>query len=643
MRVEICTNIGHSIALKLSNLMDDEKQNDVILLPLHKCDQIELNHDFSKLIINNTEKIYQLQSCTILITQLILDLIQCTKDFQDNLHSVFDDLLSQITSNITDNLSSIIEDVCKLRLNELHFDHKLDSLKSNDNDYEQTLSQFNTYLISLWMKYIKTNSNDSIQIYMIRNLTDDIHKWCIDLGCNYLKLSKSVITEILPLLLNVLESSCYLHGKIQQITETQINDNFRNEIREIITTAFKFVSSEIKQIQCKDIEDDIKFMDYINTSLQNHDEIFNIMYNETYPFLVNLKDDIINVLLTPFTNFAANKIEINSKYLKEETYYQFISKIRSIFSWFMKNCVNEELALKIEQFEAKCFDSFISLEVYNLSNKLDEIQEVINLDLNEISDLKESCYDEQDHCYYGTSIIGVINLLDNSIMTMISDKHKNKYPPMQQHHILQLAEFFTSSSAHYVLSISAELNNINTFEITKKKELKIFDKFFICVGSLHKFEQILQKYLENVNILKKYKDAKYRSRTSSLTKNQNEETINNKLKCETIFSLISTTLEETANKLANDICNKLLINQKLIGIIWKQPINESYSNEELKKLMQKYIWFKIVPFIKCIQNQTTIEFFNICCFEIHRKILNNIKSLIIPLTINDVLSFIQVL
>lgn len=61
-----------------------------------------------------------------------------------------------------------------------------------------------------------------------------------------------------------------------------------------------------------------------------------------------------------------------------------------------------------------------------MSNKLEEIEEAIQLD--EKNTLSESCYDEEDHCYYNTSIIHMINMLD-PIMGKL-----NRFP-MQQHHI----------------------------------------------------------------------------------------------------------------------------------------------------------------------------------------------------------------
>lgn len=207
--------------------------------------------------------------------------------------------------------------------------------------------------------------------------------------------------------------------------------------------------------------------------------------------------------------------------------------------------------------------------------------------------------------------------------------------PMQQHHILQLAEFFTSTAAHYVISVSRQMaNNIHSVHD---------DKLYILCGTLHKFKVVLTQYLEKVDIVKRYEAAAEWSRDSSITKNQQKRTILDKLNCVTVFNLIEATLEETAQTLAVQIGRKVFVHQRLIAIVWKQPINEPLSNEQLKDSMKKYIWNQIIPNLKDIQHRSTPAFFNVFCFEAHRAMLKTLQSTVLPEAPPDVLSFVQVL
>ena len=325
----------------------------------------------------------------------------------------------------------------------------------------------------------------------------------------------------------------------------------------------------------------------------------------------------------------------------------FVSKTRKVFQWFTEHCgdgkesESEALKLKIDQLEAKCFDEFIASELYKTADKLEEIEEAIALD--NISSLDECCYDAQDNCYFGTSIISVINLLD-PIMGKIDAL------PMQQHHILQLSEFFTSTAAHYVISISGQINHCQSSNAQTGKSQKVSqsnqsqdDKLYILCGTLHKFKVVLRQYLDNVSIVERYKAAAGKSRCSSITRFQREQTILDKLNCAAVFNLISVTLEETASKLAVQICNKAFVHQRLTAIIWKQPINEPLSNQELRECMKKYIWNQMIIKLKDIQKKTTTEFFDVLCFEAHRSILKNLQSALLPLATTDVLTFVQVL
>ena len=679
----VTSNKTNCLLLKLTPFdqdpCDDEKskESNTISINIDKIDEIEISNDFyNKLIINYEDtNSYEITSCSVIIIQIVLDLIKNidkSKDndnnknknvrYNKNLRCMLNQISLQINSEITENLSDIIDNIKQILF--------VDKMEFDDSDccqYVENIKKLNKYLISLYIKTMNTatnkEENNSALIYMIDNLTKDINNLCIDFASNlYLKISSNLdfINKISPSLFNLLQSSFYIKSQYNLGMNQTVD--FKNKIQKIVENAFKSIIGKIKQNQSRDINDDIECINLIIESLNNHTNIFMKSVDEHLYFkddqlFEKINNEIIKILLKPSTEFIGTIAELNKnipeeKQKEKEKYDEFIYKSRKIFSWFIINCKNnEKLKIKIEKCEAKCFELFISSEVHNLSNKWDEIGEAINLEEKEMNDLKECCYDKDENCYYGTSIIYVINILD-PIMGKL-----NKLP-MQQHHILQLAEFFTSTAAHFVISISTEINNINTFVINSKKsslssssskrsnsnpKLIIPDKLFILIGTLHKFDIILKQYLKNINILQKYKDSKYRSRSSSLIKNQNKETINNKLECITIFSLISTTLEETSKKLANDICVKLLINQRLIGIIWKRPINEAYSNDELEKFIQKFIWNEIIPFIKIIQKQSSLIFFNDFCFEIHLKMLNYIKSLIIPITTNDVLTFVQIL
>ena len=92
-----------------------------------------------------------------------------------------------------------------------------------------------------------------------------------------------------------------------------------------------------------------------------------------------------------------------------------------------------------------------SADICHLSYKLDEIEEAINLD--EMNNLNESCYDDDEHCFYGTSILQVINILD-PVMGKINSL------PMQQHHILQLAEVCSLCCVLIVSLIQTTQSNI---------------------------------------------------------------------------------------------------------------------------------------------------------------------------------------
>ncbi len=207
--------------------------------------------------------------------------------------------------------------------------------------------------------------------------------------------------------------------------------------------------------------------------------------------------------------------------------------------------------------------------------------------------------------------------------------------PMQQHHILQLAEFFTSTAAHYVISMSRQMNNYSHSVHD--------DKLYILCGTLHKFKVVLTQYLDRVDIVKRYEAAAEWSRDSSITRHQHKETILDKLNCAAVFNLIEATLEETAAALAVQIGHKVFVHQRLIAIVWKQPINEPLSNEQLKDCMKKYIWNQIIPNLKDVQHRTTPDFFNVFCFEAHRAMLKTLQSAVLPLAPGDVLSFVQVL
>ena len=50
-----------------------------------------------------------------------------------------------------------------------------------------------------------------------------------------------------------------------------------------------------------------------------------------------------------------------------------------------------------------------------------------------------------------------------------------------------------------------------------------------------------------------------------------------------------------------------------------------------------------MPILKDIRTKTTSHFFSGFCFEVHRSMLCVLKSSLLPLTENDVLSFVQVL
>lgn len=168
----------------------------------------------------------------------------------------------------------------------------------------------------------------------------------------------------------------------------------------------------------------------------------------------------------------------------------------------------------------------------------------------------------------------------------------------------------------------------------------------IYIGTLHKFATVLQQYLNNVKISQIYQAAECRSRASSLIHNQKRETIENKLKCQTVFTLIHSTLDETAKKLAIEICQKLSVNQRLHDIVWKLPLNEAFSNMELQELMRKNVWNQIVPILKVMRNNIPMQVFEMFCFESHRSMLEGIKLIITPSPdqcMHDLLSFIQVL
>eukprot|EP01083_Nonionella_stella_P077067 210262_1 len=694
IEIESCTTLKFTtIDVDQETEEKQDQKQDQRSIPLDNILAMNLSDSNCRLIIydksNETE--YEIIACSLVIIQIVLNLKESVaRDTSEHrLKHILDEQLQLIHSEITHDLSEIVENVY---FNLTH--PTVPAIDEEGSDHNQNFDclhcitqiiKLNGYLNGLWINIINYDSikGDRTRIYMINNLTNDIHEWCIAFTSKYLKLPSRFTDQILPLLMNTLQSISYIKYKIQVISEqNQNNENLTSAFsknRELLKTdaclivenAFDWICDKMKDNQSQQIRDVLvttELVDSILDSLKTHQNSFMEIVNKYLYFKdENWSDAIVfRILLKPFSDFVSSKIQtfynksvrdplaesvskldLNSPQImqrsdpwqpkdQQEKVDTFVNKSRNIFSWFIKNCNKDKdfrLRMQVERLEARGFDVFISTEMHNLSDKLDEIEEAINSE--EMNDLSECCYDEEDHCYYGTSLIFVINIMD-PIMGQI------KTLPMQQHHILQLAEFFTSTAAHYVISITTEINKHNTLGNDASK-IVIADKLFILIGTLYKFHNVLKQYLSNVNIVQKYNECKYRSRSSSLIRGQLTGTIHDKLNCRTIFTLIYTTLDETAKKLAIEISHKLLLNQRIIGIIWKQPINEPYSNVELEGFMRKYIWNQIVPQIKQVEEKTTKEFFSAFCFEIHRSMLCNMKACLTPLAVSDVLSFVQVL
>eukprot|EP01084_Bolivina_argentea_P008346 15647_1 len=525
----------------------DHKEHNI---DLKKIDQMKLSDNNSKITISyepNDETEYEIMGCSIVIIQIILNLRQAinNKNIKDDaIKIMIEKLIEKINSQITHSLSEIIESIYYNLIQSTCTEStsKVDqAFKSID--CIKKLIQLNSYLNSLWMKVIKNDLKIS-EIYTINNLTNDIKDWCIGFTSKYLTFSSLFMDKMLPLLLNALQSISHIKHKIKTMSkENQTDDIFLPDLNEdisiIIHHAFISIVDQMKHV--KNIGSATDFVHFTLDSLNNHNNIFMKIINK-YIYLCdenNWNNDVIKILLKPFSEFISNKMEMiynieapktnllpdiselqlnspqipdinplkssrsdSKSVLMEKTLQKFMSKTRLCFSWFISNCCNDnELRLEIEKLEAKCFDILISSEMHSLSTRLEEIEDAINSD--ELSNLNESCYDEEEHCYYGTSIISVINILD-PIMGKIN------VLPMQQHHILELAEFFTSTAAHYVISLTKEINN-NKLLSAKSSKFVIPDNIYILLGTLHKFDSVLKQYLQNMNIIKKYNESRNRS------------------------------------------------------------------------------------------------------------------------------------
>lgn len=157
----------------------------------------------------------------------------------------------------------------------------------------------------------------------------------------------------------------------------------------------------------------------------------------------------------PLTTTQARNHTRRKRLIKhqEQIIEEFVGKIKDLFEYIRSFFINDNtnyIEARINLIETQSFDEYITYYIGSLNFVYQAIENSLK---NDHWNIAESCFDQQERCYYGTSILEVITILD-PIMGQIVKL------PMQKYHILEITDVFTSTAAHYCSWIANQLNSI---------------------------------------------------------------------------------------------------------------------------------------------------------------------------------------